>query len=161
MFYYGLNGLLSCHQGFSMSEKTSHTEISQKSRTCEIGCQNDRIALKLDRRLNSTAVEPPVKFQSGLKTLNTDLAPRGFARSSDKFKWRLVNISRILSHQTQNNTFQRKVCTMGMLSSKKYRLFLFSIGIRSVYFIYYDITMMWTIMAISSCEILFNVSIKP
>ena len=45
-----------------------------KSRRREIGCYNDRIALKFDRHLGSTAAEVPVKFQSNWKSLNMNLA---------------------------------------------------------------------------------------
>ena len=45
-----------------------------KSRTREIGCYNDRIALKFDRHLGSGAAEVPVKFQIVWKSLNPNLA---------------------------------------------------------------------------------------
>ena len=45
-----------------------------KSRSQEIGCYNDRIALKFDRHLGSSAVEMSVKFQSDRKGLNPKLA---------------------------------------------------------------------------------------
>ena len=35
-----------------------------KSRSREIGCYNDRIALKFDRHLGSAAVEVPFKFRN-------------------------------------------------------------------------------------------------
>ena len=45
-----------------------------KSRSREIGCYNDRIALKFDRHLGSTAADLPVNFQSDMKSLNPNLA---------------------------------------------------------------------------------------
>ena len=45
-----------------------------KSRSREIGCYNDRIALKFDRHLGSAAAEMPVKFQSNWKSQNPNLA---------------------------------------------------------------------------------------
>ena len=38
-----------------------------KSRSGEIGCCNNRIALKFDRHLGSTVVDVPFKFQSAWK----------------------------------------------------------------------------------------------
>ena len=46
-----------------------------KSRSLEIGCYNDRIALKLDRHLDSIAAEVPGKFQSDWISLKPNLAP--------------------------------------------------------------------------------------
>ena len=40
----------------------------------EIGCCNDRIILKFDAHLGSSAAEVPVKFQSVWKSLNMNLA---------------------------------------------------------------------------------------
>ena len=51
---------------YSLSGKTS--------RSREIGCYNDSIALKFDRHLGSGAAEVPVKFQSNWRSLNTNLA---------------------------------------------------------------------------------------
>ena len=45
-----------------------------KSRSREIGCYNDRIALKFDRHLNSVAAELPVKFQGDWKSIIPNLA---------------------------------------------------------------------------------------
>ena len=45
-----------------------------KFRGREIGCYNDRFALKFDRQLGSTAAEVPLKFQSDWKSLNPNLA---------------------------------------------------------------------------------------
>ena len=45
-----------------------------KSRSCVIGCYNNRSALKFDRHLGSAAAEVPVKFQSDWKSLNPNLA---------------------------------------------------------------------------------------
>ena len=57
---------------------TRRTEVSPqdivKSRSREIGCYNDHIALKFDRHLGSVAAEVPVKFQSDWKSLNPNLA---------------------------------------------------------------------------------------
>ena len=41
-----------------------------KSRSREIGCFNDPIALEFDRYVGSTAAEDPVKFQSYKKMIN-------------------------------------------------------------------------------------------
>ena len=49
-----------------------------KSRSGEIGCGNDCIALKFDRQLDSAAVEAHVKFQSDWKTPNSKLAASKF-----------------------------------------------------------------------------------
>ena len=46
-----------------------------KSRSREIGCYNDRIALKFDMHLGSVAAEVPVKFQSSWTSINPNLAP--------------------------------------------------------------------------------------
>ena len=43
-----------------------------KFRSREIRCYNDRIALKLDRHLNSAAAEVPVKIQSDFKSLSAN-----------------------------------------------------------------------------------------
>ena len=59
---------------FSLSGKTSYRKNLVKSRSSEIGCCNGRIALKFDRHLGSSAAEVPVKFQSGWKSLNPNLA---------------------------------------------------------------------------------------
>ena len=45
-----------------------------KSRSREIGCCNNPVALKFDRHLGSDAAESPVKFQSDWKSLNPNLA---------------------------------------------------------------------------------------
>ena len=44
-----------------------------KSRSREIECYNERVALKFDRLLGSTAAEVPVKFQSDWKCLTQNL----------------------------------------------------------------------------------------
>ena len=48
--------------------------LTAKSRSHENECYDDRNDLKLDRHLDSTAVEVPVKFQSDWKSLNPNLA---------------------------------------------------------------------------------------
>ena len=45
-----------------------------KSRSCEIGCYNDRIALKLDRHLGGITAEVPVKCQSDWRNLHPNIA---------------------------------------------------------------------------------------
>ena len=45
-----------------------------KFRSREIGCYDDRIALKFDRLLGSAAVEVPVKLRSDWKNLNPNFA---------------------------------------------------------------------------------------
>ena len=45
-----------------------------KSRSCEIGCYNDRIATKFDSHLGSAAADVSVWFQSDWKSLNPNLA---------------------------------------------------------------------------------------
>ena len=44
-----------------------------KSRSCEIGCYNDHVALKSDKHLDSTAAEVPVKSEKDWKSLNMNL----------------------------------------------------------------------------------------
>ena len=44
-----------------------------KSRSREIECCNDRIALKFERHLGSAAAEVPIKFQSDRKCLKPNL----------------------------------------------------------------------------------------
>ena len=44
-----------------------------KSRSREIGCYNDRIALKFDMHLGSAATEVPVKYKIYWKSLNPNL----------------------------------------------------------------------------------------
>ena len=44
------------------------------SRSREIGCYYDRIALKFDRHLGSAAAKVPTKFKSDWKTSNPNLA---------------------------------------------------------------------------------------
>ena len=44
------------------------------SQSHKIGCYNHRTSLKFDRHLGSNAAEVPVKFQSGWKSLNLNLA---------------------------------------------------------------------------------------
>ena len=51
----------------------SYRQIS-RSLEVEIGCYNDRIALKFDTHLGSAAAELPVKFQSDWKSLSLNLA---------------------------------------------------------------------------------------
>ena len=46
-----------------------------KSRSREIGCYDDRVALKFGRHLDSSAADVPVKFQNVWKSLNPNLAP--------------------------------------------------------------------------------------
>ena len=48
--------------------------IVVKPRSRQIGCYNDRIALKFDRHLGSAADEVPGKFQRDRKSLNSNLA---------------------------------------------------------------------------------------
>ena len=43
------------------------------SRSREIACYDERIALKFDRHLGSAAAEVPVKFQSDYENLNLNL----------------------------------------------------------------------------------------
>ena len=45
-----------------------------KSRSREIGCYNDLIALKFDNHLDSATAEVPVEFQSDWESLNLNLA---------------------------------------------------------------------------------------
>ena len=45
-----------------------------KSRSREIGCYNDHIALNFDRHIGSVAAEVPVKFRSDWKNLNPNRA---------------------------------------------------------------------------------------
>ena len=77
---------------YSLSGKTSYRKIQNlvKSRSREIGCYNDRIALKFDRHLGSAAAEVPVKFQSDWKSPNPNLAA---SRLHEIFRtsYRLVN----------------------------------------------------------------------
>ena len=58
-----------------------------KSRSCEIGCCNGRIALKFDRHLGSAAA----KFQSHCKSLNPNLAASRLHETCGKTSYRLVN----------------------------------------------------------------------
>ena len=53
-----------------------------KSRSREIGCYNDRIALKFDRHLGSGAAEVPVKFHSNWPE-KPNVESRGFETSRD------------------------------------------------------------------------------
>ena len=64
------NKLYSCYSGPSPSDKTSLV----KSRSREIVCYNDNIALNFDRYVDSAAVEEPVKLQSDWKNLNPNVA---------------------------------------------------------------------------------------
>ena len=48
-----------------------------KSQSHDIGWYNDRIALKFDRPLESTAADVPVKFQSDWNSQNRNLAASG------------------------------------------------------------------------------------
>ena len=73
---------------YSLSGRTSYRKISRSLETASL-CYNDRIALKFDRHLDSTAAEMPVKFQSVWKSLNMNL--RDFTRSRRKTSVRLVN----------------------------------------------------------------------
>ena len=63
-------------QGFYLlSGPTSYRKILWcLSLSCEIGCYNDRITLKFDRHLGSSAAEMPVTFQRDCKSLNPNLA---------------------------------------------------------------------------------------
>ena len=45
-----------------------------KTRSREVGCYNDRVALKSDRHLGVNAIEMPVKFLSDRNSLNPNLA---------------------------------------------------------------------------------------
>ena len=45
-----------------------------KSRSSEIGCYSDRVALKFGRHLHSAAADVHVNFQSDLESLNLNLA---------------------------------------------------------------------------------------
>ena len=62
-----------------------------KSRSHEIGCYNDHIALKFDRHLGSAAAEMSVKFQSDWKSSIRISWLRVFARSCGKTSYRLMN----------------------------------------------------------------------
>ena len=62
-----------------------------RSRSHDIGCFNDSIALKFDRHLESTAAEVLVKFQSDRKGLNPNLAASSFTRSYGKTPCRLMD----------------------------------------------------------------------
>ena len=59
-----------------------------KFQSHEIGCYDDRIALKYDRHLGSTAAAVPVKFQRDWKSLKPNLIA---SRLYDKASVRLVN----------------------------------------------------------------------
>ena len=48
-----------------------------KSQNREIGCYNDRIAIKFDRHIGSVAADVPVKFKSDWKRLNPNLVASG------------------------------------------------------------------------------------
>ena len=48
-----------------------------KSRNREIGCYDDRVALKLDSHIDSVVADVPVKFQNDWKTLNLNLLASG------------------------------------------------------------------------------------
>ena len=51
--------------------------LAVKTRSREIGCCNDHIALKFDRLLGSSAAEVSVKLQSDWERLNPNLAASG------------------------------------------------------------------------------------
>ena len=51
---------------YSLSGKTSYRKSREKARNREIGCHDDRTALKFDRHLCNIAAEVPVIFQSDL-----------------------------------------------------------------------------------------------
>ena len=61
------------------------------SRSHEIQCYNDRVALKFDRHLGSSTADMRVKFQSDWKRLTQISRLRDFMRFSDKTSVRLVN----------------------------------------------------------------------
>ena len=61
--------------GFLFAKQTDVLSLDLvKSRSREIRCQNDRIALKFERHFGSAAAEVPVKFQSDWKSLYMNLA---------------------------------------------------------------------------------------
>ena len=62
-----------------------------KSRSREIGCYNDRIALKVDMHPDSAAAEVPVKLQSDWDGLNLNFAASRLHEISDKTSARLGN----------------------------------------------------------------------
>ena len=67
------------HTGKAESLFTKRTDVLPqdlvKSRSREIGCYNDCIALKFDRNIDSIAAQVSVKFQRDKKSLNPNLAP--------------------------------------------------------------------------------------
>ena len=62
-----------------------------KSRSREIGCYNDPVALKYDRHLGGASVDIPVKFQGDRKIWNWITRLRDFTRSCSKMSYHLVN----------------------------------------------------------------------
>ena len=68
-------GILATSQGlYSLSGKTSYHQISWSLEAAIFVCCNDGIALKFDRHLGSSNAGVPIKFQSGSKSLNPNLA---------------------------------------------------------------------------------------
>ena len=99
---------------------TKRTDV--KSRSREIGCYNDRIALKLDRHVGSAPADVPVIFQSKRKSLNTNLAAS--RRRPSTSKWRHNGRDSVSNHQPHdcflNRVFRRrskktsKLCVTGL-----------------------------------------------
>ena len=77
-FYIFFLWLTACHYNNPGPLSTKRTDVLLqdlvKSRSREIGCNNDLISLKYDRNLGSAAAEVAVKFQSDWKSLKPHLA---------------------------------------------------------------------------------------
>ena len=92
----GLQGLLnrsvSAHAELIFTKRTDVFPYDvMKSRSHQIGCYNDRIALKFDRHLGGATAEVPVKFQSNWESLNRMSRLEHFTRCYDKTCVRLLN----------------------------------------------------------------------
>ena len=105
----------SVNQGlYSLSGKTSYQQIG-KSRSREIGYHNDRIALKFDRHLGSSAADVGVKFHSDWKT-QTRL--RDFARSCGRTSARLVDNVPVAPFYTHPRLVLKKINILVKLKIK-------------------------------------------
>ena len=113
---------------WSLSGRTSYRQILWSlDRSREIGCWNDHVVLKFDRRFGSDAARVSVKFQSDWKSLNWISRFRDFTRSCGKTSVRLVNRLGSRWRSCITSIFCRRNCELGFFMKTFYILIRISL----------------------------------
>ena len=95
---------------YSLSDKMPHWQILVKSWNRNIGCCDDRTALKLDRLLGNAAAEVPFNFQSYWESLNPNLAA-SILHEIIRY-WDVIKLTMIVLSGMHTSLYSRSYQTM-------------------------------------------------